>query len=80
MNCVYALKRLKLYLFGSDFDQYNLIPSYIVKLNDRGHELMLEIVSDEFVRLCVIFREGRKLISYTDSVTLPWMTPTPSAG
>ena len=56
MNCVYALKRLKLDLFGSDFDQYNLIPSCKVKLNDRGHETMREIVSDEFVRLCVIFR------------------------
>ena len=52
----------------------------MVMQNDRGHDKKLEIVDDEFVRLCVIFREGRKLISYTDSVTLPWMTPTPSAG
>ena len=76
MNCVYALKRLKLYLFGSDFDQYNLIPSYIVKLNDRGHELMLEIVSDEFVRLCVIFREWCKLISHTSRMGSPWLAPS----
>ena len=61
MNCVHALKRLKLELFGSDIDQYNLVPSYMVELNDRGHETKLEIVDYEFVRLCVIFREGCNL-------------------
>ena len=58
MNCVHALKRLKLELFDSDITQYILIPSYMVKLNDRGHETKLEILDDGCVRLCVILREG----------------------
>ena len=58
MNCVYVLKSLKIEWFGSDIEQYNLIPSYMVDLNDRGHERKLEIVDDEYVRLCAIFRGG----------------------
>ena len=58
MNCAQVLKRLDIEICGSDIEQYNLIPSYMVNLNDRGHETKLAIVNDEFVRLCVISREG----------------------
>ena len=58
MNCVHALKRLKLELFGSDIEQYSLIPSYMAELKIRGHEAKLDIVDNEFMRLSVIFREG----------------------
>ena len=57
MNCVHALKRLKIEWFGSDIEQYNQISSYIVKINDRCHETKLENANDEFLRLCVIFQE-----------------------
>ena len=58
MNCVHALKRLKLELFGSDIEQYSLIPSYMAEVKIRGHEAKLDIVDNEFMRLSVIFREG----------------------
>nr|CCA26727.1 PREDICTED: hypothetical protein [Albugo laibachii Nc14] len=58
MNCVHALKRLKLEIFGSDVEQYSLIPSYMAELKIRGHGVKLEMVNDEFMRLSVIFREG----------------------
>ena len=42
MNYVHALKRLKLEIFGSDIEQYSLIPSYMVELKVRGHGVKLE--------------------------------------
>ena len=50
INCVYEFKRFKLDLFGCEFDQYNRIQSYMVKLTDRAHKTKLEIVDDEFMR------------------------------
>ena len=45
------------------------------ELNDRGQETKLEIVDDEFVRLCVIFEKDRKFRSQTASMGLSSMAP-----
>ena len=74
MNCVHALNRLQLERFGSNIEQYNPVPSYIVKRNDRGHEMKLEIDTDEYARFCVTFREMLQVRSHTASVA-PWMAP-----
>ena len=58
MNCVHALNRLKLEIFGSDLEQYSLTPSYMAELKIRGHGVKLEMVNDEFMRLSLTFREG----------------------
>nr|CCA22565.1 AlNc14C159G7719 [Albugo laibachii Nc14] len=58
MNCVHALKRLKLEIFGSDVEQYSLIPSYMAEVKIRGHGVKLEMVNDDFMRLSVRFLEG----------------------
>ena len=57
MNCVHTIKRIMLEVFRSDIEQCNLVPSYMVELNDRGHETKFEIVDDVFVHLCEILRE-----------------------
>lgn len=58
MDCVHALRRLKLEIFGSDIEQYSLIRSYMAELKIRGHGVKLDAVNNKFKRLIVIFREG----------------------
>ncbi|KAG1712948.1 hypothetical protein DVH05_000678 [Phytophthora capsici] len=51
MNCVHALRRLRLEFFGSDADQYTLLPSYIDEVNRRGHKSSIELTGG-------VFKEG----------------------
>ena len=48
MNCVNALDRLKLEFFGSDADQYGLLPSYVAELKNQSHKVELDIVKNKF--------------------------------
>ncbi|KAL3674910.1 hypothetical protein V7S43_000836 [Phytophthora oleae] len=58
MNCVHALRRLHLEFFGSDAEQYMLLPSYIDELNRRGHKTSIELTGGVFKRVWIAFREG----------------------
>jgi hypothetical protein len=58
MNCVNALDRLKVEFFGSDTEQYGLLPSYVAELRNRSHKVELDIVNNKFKRFSIIFREG----------------------
>ena len=44
--------------FGSDTEQYGLLPSYVAELKNRSHKVELNIVENDFKRLSIIFREG----------------------
>ena len=34
--------------FGSDTEQYGLLPSYVAELKNRSHKVELDIVKNEF--------------------------------
>ncbi|KAG1702576.1 hypothetical protein DVH05_009525 [Phytophthora capsici] len=54
----HALRRLHLEFFGSDADQYTLLPSYIDELNRRGHKTSIEPTGGVFKRVWIAYREG----------------------
>ncbi|KAK1943168.1 hypothetical protein P3T76_005805 [Phytophthora citrophthora] len=57
MNCVHALRRQHLEVFGSDADYYTLLPSYIDELNRHGHKTSIELTGGVFKRAWIAFRE-----------------------
>ena len=44
--------------YGSDYEQYGLLPSYVAEMKNRSHKVELGILKKKVKGLSIVFREG----------------------